>query len=150
MNRFLAILVIGTFVIVSCEKEGGNVTLISKNNSSISHNTGKNCMDCHKSGGGGAGWFVVAGSAYDSTQINTYPNSTIQLTTMPNNTGNIASTIEIDSRGNFYSTENIDFGGGLYVSVLGKNGAQQNMNAKITEGACNMCHGNSTNKIWIK
>lgn len=150
MKNIFGSVIIGLLIFASCEKENGNETKVSQSFSSASHNTGKNCMECHKSGGDGAGWFTIAGSAYDSTQNKIYPNGTVQLATMPGNTGSIVKNIEIDSKGNFYSTESLDFGDGLYVSVLGTKGEQKYMNSKITQGACNMCHGNSTDKIWLK
>jgi len=59
----------------------------------------------------------------------------------------IAQILRIDSKGNFFTTENIDFANGLYVGVFGTDGEQKRMNSEITSGACNSCHGNSTNVI---
>jgi hypothetical protein len=53
----------------------------------------------------------------------------------------------VDAFGNFYTTENIDFGNGLYASVEG-NSSTKNMVSSITTGQCNSCHGISTDKIW--
>ena len=107
-------------------------------------------MSCHVSGGGGEGWFTVAGTLYDNTQANPYPNGIVKLTTEPNGNGSIVKTIEVDSKGNFYTTEPIDFGSSLYVGVFGTNGEQKFMVSKITTGSCNSCHGNTTDKIWIE
>lgn len=145
------ILALFTFILLSaCEKENENETKISWNNTDESHNSGQNCMSCHISGGGGEGWFTVAGSLYDKTQINAYPNGSVKITTEPNGAGTLVKTIENDSKGNFFTTESIDFGSGLYVGVYGTSGKQKFMSSKITNGSCNSCHGNSTDKIWIE
>jgi len=145
------IIVFFTFILLSsCEKENENETKISNNNSDESHNLGQNCMNCHVSGGSGEGWFTVAGSLYDFTQTNAYPTGSVKFTTEPNGAGIIVKNIEIDNKGNFYTTETIDLGKGLYVGVFGTNGEQKFMISKITNGACNSCHGNSTDKIWIE
>jgi hypothetical protein len=134
----------------ACEKENENETKISQNYSDESHNFGQNCMSCHVSGGSGEGWFTVAGSLFDYMQTNPYSNGSVKFTTLPNGTGLPVKTIEVDSKGNFYTTEEMDFGNGLFVGVFGRNGEEKFMNAKITDGACINCHGLSTEKIWIE
>ena len=57
--------------------------------------------------------------------------------------------IQVDGKGNFYTTETIDFGEGLYTLAEG-NTNTEHMNSKITSGQCNSCHGISTDRIWIK
>ncbi|NOX85736.1 MAG: hypothetical protein GXO86_07205 [Chlorobi bacterium] len=136
----------------SCEKDetGNNETKMSRHNDDGSHNNGQNCMDCHKSGGEGEGWFTVAGSVYDSLKTNPSPNGTIKLYTGPNATGTFVKTIEVDGRGNFYTTENMDFGNGLYPVITGSSGNVKNMTSSISTGQCNSCHGVTTDKIWVK
>ena len=106
-------------------------------------------MGCHASGGSGEGWFSVAGTVYDSLKTSTYPNATVRLFTGPNGTGNLELTVEVDALGNFYTTENIDFGNGLYTSVEG-NSDIIHMNSIVTTGQCNSCHGVSTDRIWTQ
>lgn len=127
----------------------GNKKMVSKNFESESHNMGQNCMNCHKSGGEGEGWFNVAGTVYDSTKTNTYPNGTVKLYTGPNGTGNLVATIAVDNLGNFYTTESVSFGSGLYPAVQGKNTVQY-MGSATSTGQCNSCHGVSTDKLWSK
>lgn len=148
--NYLIIALFSFILFTACEKENENETKISKNNTDESHNLGQNCMSCHVSGGSGEGWFTVAGSMYDNSQTNPYPNGSVKVTTEPNGLGTTVQTIEIDSKGNFYTTETIDFGSGLYVGVFGTNGEQKFMSSKITNGNCNSCHGNTTDKIWIE
>lgn len=148
--HYLIIILITFILITSCEKENENETKISQNNTDESHNFGQNCMECHVSGGSGEGWFTLAGSLYNSSQTNAYPNGNAKLTSGPNGSGTAVKTIEIDSKGNFYTTENIDFGSGLYVGVFGVNGEQKFMSSRIANGNCNSCHGYTTDKIWIE
>ena len=135
----------------SCNKDDdeneGNETKISSHNDDESHNMGQNCMNCHHSGGDGEGWFILAGTAYDSLKTSTYPNVTVKLYTGPNGTGDLKHTIKGDAKGNFYTTETIDFSSGLYPAVTGANGTKF-MSTPTTSGACNSCHGASTDKIW--
>ena len=134
-------------VLLSCGKEGENEQKVSANGTSRSHHTGQDCMSCHSNGGSGEGWFTIAGSVYDNAKISAYANTTVNLSTGINGTGTLKYTIWGDASGNFYTTENIDFGSGLYVSVKG-NAAPKYMTTAITNGKCNSCHGVSTDKIW--
>lgn len=146
--RLFAVLIFGiASFLQSCEK--GNETKISSFSSKESHNMGQNCMTCHSSGGEGEGWFNAAGTVYDSLQTSTYANAIIKLYSGPNGSGTVKATIEVDGNGNFYTTDNIDFGSGLYPSVKGNN-ITKYMGSTITMGQCNSCHGQSTNKIWTK
>jgi len=164
----ITILILATsfFTIQSCKKEdsptedsgtvtdyeGGseqNESKVSTYNSLASHNTGQNCMSCHKSGGTGEGWFNVAGSVYDSTQVNAYPNTTVKLYTGPGGTGALKYTIQVDGRGNFYTTNAIDFSAPLYPAVTGGTSTQY-MGGSISTGECMSCHNNTTGKIWTK
>ena len=144
---FIATSICFILIITSCEKEE-NETLISSHNSNESHNMGQDCMECHKKGGGGEGWFVIAGTVYDSLKQNTIPNTTIELRSEPNGAGTLKYTLLGDSKGNFYTTENIDFGNGLYTLVKSSQSIKF-MNGSITAGQCNSCHGKSTDRIWI-
>lgn len=138
--------------IPSCNKEeegGCGETNISQNGSNRSHNMGQNCMNCHKSGGPGEGCFNAAGTVYDSLQTSTRANGTIRLYTGPNGTGSLAATIQIDGRGNFHTTDNINFGSGLYPAVVGSSGEIRYMGSTINQGACNSCHGVSNDRIWV-
>lgn len=136
-------------IVQSCERDE-NETKISKHEASNSHNMGQNCMNCHKQNGSGESWFKIAGTVYDSLKINTFANATVKLYTGPNATGTLKYTIQVDARGNFFSTENIDFGNGLYTCVEG-NEMINHMGSTVTSGNCNTCHnGTSTEKIWTK
>ena len=134
---------------ISCEKEddGENKDMSSRYNENESHNAGQNCMSCHKSGSHAEGWFTVGGTVYNASKTTVYPNATIKLYTGPNETGTLVKSVEVDGKGNFYTTADINFTNGLYVSVTGTTGNTNKMASSITTGQCNSCHGSSTEKI---
>lgn len=151
-TKFSILILSALFVFAACEDEehGGNETNISSNFSDDSHKTGQDCMQCHLASGGGEGWFTVAGSVYNKASTDVEPNGIVKLTTESNSGGTVVATVEVDNKGNFYTTATIAFGDGLYVSVQSQGGTTQYMHTKITSGACNSCHGNSTDKIWVE
>jgi hypothetical protein len=150
LRFFIIVFAIG-FLNQSCENEGVNPNeqKISAFGSTESHNTGQGCISCHVSGGDGEGWFSVAGTVYDSLITTPYPNATIELYTEPGGTGLLAYTVQADALGNFYTTENIDLGNGLYPAVKGSK-VTKYMQSTITAGDCNGCHGVSVDRIWVK
>jgi hypothetical protein len=134
----------------SCEDdEHENETVISSYGSDESHRAGENCMTCHRSGGSGEGWFTVAGTVYDETKTSTFANATVRFYTGPDGTGDLEARVEVDQLGNFYTTEAIDFGSGLYVLVEG-NELTNPMISKVNDGQCNSCHGADTDRIWTR
>jgi hypothetical protein len=145
---FLCSACAGLLMLTSCEKEGEgeNETVISYNRNTESHNEGQNCMSCHRQGGEGEGWFNVAGTIYTEAGNTTNPNGLVELYTGPGGTGTLAYRIEVDARGNFYTTEDIQFGSGLYPVAVGS-GAKKYMSDPVTSGQCSSCHGDSTDKI---
>lgn len=131
----------------SCEKEGGcGEDNVSASGGGKSHNMGQNCMQCHQSGGKGEGCFVVAGTAYDTLMASSLHSGKIELYSGPNGTGNLVHTVQIDSKGNFYTTDNFSISG-LYPVITGPSGQKQYMGSSITTGQCNSCHGSTTSKI---
>lgn len=115
-----------------------------------SHHMGENCMRCHKKGGHSLGRFKVAGTVYDSQQQTTIPDPVVKLYTEANSGGTLVVTIYGDGKGNFYTTQDIDFSSGLYVVITGKDGSSViQMVSSISDGACNACHGNTTGKIFL-
>ena len=134
----------------SCtEDEYGSITN-SESGSNDSHNMGQNCMNCHKPGGGEAPAWKVAGTVYNEALTATNSNATVKLYTGPNETGTLKYTIQVDAKGNFYTTSAIDFTGGLYPSVSGAT-STYSMSTPIESGACNSCHdGVSRSRIWTK
>ena len=137
-----------SIVLFSCEREseGSNETNISRHDDDESHYNGHDCMNCHYRVGEGEGWFTLAGTAVDN-----FRNSTVILSTGPKATGTIVKNIEVDLLGNFYTTEPIDYGDGLYVAVESQNGEMEEMDGKIYSGSCNTCHdGNHEDPIEVE
>jgi hypothetical protein len=146
MGSFLAIGSLITFN--SCEKEGGcDENNISATGGNKSHNMGQNCMHCHVSGGEGEGCFTAAGTAYDSLQTSTLHGGKIEFFTGPDGTGTISHTINIDNKGNFYTTASFSVSG-LYPVLTSPLGQKKYMGSALSSGQCNSCHGVSTDKIW--
>lgn len=148
---YLGLIITGMLAVTvqSCEKKGKNETKISSYKSDESHNNGQNCMNCHKSGGDGEGWFTVAGSVYDSTGTNAYANATVKIFSGPNGNGTLLDIIEVDKLGNFYTTEAIDLSKGAHPIVESSKGINM-MSDLLVSGQCNSCHGVTTGKIWAR
>lgn len=137
--------------LISCDKEdeGENKDLSSRYSENESHNAGQNCMSCHKSGGPGERWFTVAGTVYNSSETAVYPNATVKLYTGPNGSGTLVKTIEVDGKGNFYSTADINFANGLNITVKGTTGNKNKRASLVTTGQCSSCYGSGTGKISV-
>jgi len=132
----------------SCKKNRNcGETNISSAGSDDSHNFGQNCMSCHTLDGKGEGCFVVAGSVSNSALSNPLTSGTVRLYTQVNGGGTLKHTLQIDTKGNFHTTDNIDFTG-LYAAVTGPSGITEYMGSSLSSGACNSCHGVSTGKLW--
>ena len=151
-NSFL-LLTFGLIIIMgisqSCEKEdeGCGEENISYLGDNESHNKGQNCMQCHSDGGEGEGCFVAAGTVYDSLQQNTITTGKVEFYTEPNGLGTKIKTVEIDAKGNFFTTDMFNLQG-LYPVVVGPTGNKNYMSSPLTTGQCNSCH-NVTNRIWV-
>ncbi len=151
-NTVITLLVLSalSFTVVSSCKKEGDETKISSHNSDESHHEGQNCLSCHKSGGEGEGHFTVAGTVYDSLGTTIKPNGTIRLYSQPNGGGNLVATIEVDAKGNFYTTESIDLSSGVYSSATGTSGSAHFMPDINGIGACSSCHGVTQVPIWTE
>jgi len=130
------------------EDENNNTALISAHNETESHKNGEACQSCHSAAGSGKGWFGVAGSVYKQDLSAISPNGTIYLYTGAGGTGNLFATIEVDGRGNFFTTALSIPASGVYAEVKGPSGDTKKMAMLVTSGNCNGCHGTGTEKIW--
>jgi hypothetical protein len=128
--------------LTSCTSENDeseDETVISSYGDTESHRAGNNCMSCHTAGGSGEGRFTVAGTVYQADGTTPYPNTTVTLYTGADASGELVITVEVDGKGNFYTTESVDWGTGLYPSVSSDN-ETLNMPTPTGSGACNSCH----------
>ncbi len=152
---FLTLVVFVFFLFISCDRKGNekgeNISITSSFSYNSSHNMGQDCFSCHKSGGQASEYaFQIAGTVYDSSRTNIYPNAVVKFYTGPNATGNLVLTLEVDKLGNFFTTNAVDWGQGLYPSVEGKGGVMH-MPQATSQGSCNSCHNGNTNpRIWAK
>ena len=132
-----------TLFLTACgDEDNDDKTATSVNGGQESHNVGQNCLSCHKAGGPGEPVFTVAGSVYQKLDLTLpLPNVKIQFHDDPNATGTLIHSIEVDAFGNFYTTNGIVWGSGLYVSVAVPGTATSSMSFSITDGECGRCHG---------
>lgn len=121
------------------DTSGAKTSTFSSNES---HNVGLNCMSCHTTGGPGEGLFTVAGTVYDQAGA-VMPKATIKLYSEANGAGTEVASVEVDTKGNFYTTATVDFGKGLYPAVIGTSGKAKYMVSSVTSGQCNDCHTSS-------
>lgn len=150
----LLLLLFGYFTLTlpSCKEDKlcEDATLISMHTGTDSHNAGQNCLNCHSPGGEGKGCYEVGGTVYKEDFSNIYANAVIGLYSEVNGGGILVATLEGDAKGNFYTTETINFGNGLYPSVTSSTGTTKHMGTPIQAGACNSCHGVTTAKLWAE
>ena len=106
--------------------------------SRVSHNAGQDCLRCHRD-------FGVAGTVY-RTDGSAYSGATVRLTTAASGGGTVVLALTSDAAGNFYTSQSVGFGTGLYTDVAGTGGARRSMVAAVTSGACNSCH-DASNRI---
>ena len=151
-NGFLGLVfVAATFILClnSCEGTFAcHEDNISSAGSNKSHNKGQNCMVCHQAKGEGEGCFIAAGTVYDMSMSNTVSSGKVDFYTGPNETGTLKHTVMIDGKGNFYTTAQFN-PEGLYPVVTGPTGNKKMMGSSLSTGACNSCHGSSTDKLWV-
>lgn len=87
----------------------------STKNSSLSHNVGQNCLDCHaQAASGRRPQFTLAGTVYtDANGANIYPNVDVELIV----NGSVAKDIPVDNLGNFYTNDTIPWSDGPQPQV---------------------------------
>jgi hypothetical protein len=147
-NQDFPMYLIGIFTLFflnSCED--AFESKVSTHNSQGSHNVGLNCMECHSKDGSGEYQFNLAGTVYQQDTLLIFANTTIELYTGLHGSGKLKYTLEGDAYGNFYTTKNIRYGDGLFPAIKGINGTKY-MTDRITTGACNSCHGVTTDHLW--
>ena len=146
--RWGVIFALSAMLLVGCDSEGSEAdeVMVSRFGDTESHNAGENCFSCHRTGGSGEGVFVVAGTVYreDLTTVN--PGTIVRLLSNPDRT--LLRSIEVDARGNFYTTEALSFSGGLLAEVI-SGSESRTMMTPVTNGACNSCHGDTVPVINV-
>lgn len=118
-----------------------DIDLVSAHGGDSSHESGRNCMECHQSRGPGPGLFSVAGTVvkHDGTPS---ADATVELWTMPGGTGELVIRVEADALGNFFTTAPLDLANSPafpFVRAAGGMGLNL-MPFPTSSGACNVCH----------
>lgn len=149
----LAVLLFAEFAALSCKRGGSTCgeVVVSVPLLSRSHNNAINCATCHAENGVGTGCFIVSGSVYLENQMEAYPNAVIRFYAGPNGTGGVKATYRTDAKGNFYSTEILDFNQPLYPAIIdaSNNVVYKNRALLPGEGNCNKCHTDIPNRLHI-
>ncbi len=141
MNKISQILLLVVSIIAgSCDVNNTGDIIISTHGSTESHSEGKDCMECHNSGGDAGLWFSIAGTVYDTNLNKPYPNTIVNIFSDIDINDIPTEVLEVDGKGNFYSNVPIDWQNGLFVSVSSNNEIK-NMNGINFTGSCNSCHG---------
>jgi hypothetical protein len=148
-NALIIVTVLAAIYLYSCKHGCGKTGPSSTAGGTESHNMGANCLNCHSGTGGGEGCFEVGGTAYHEDLQSAYGSCTIDLYTDTQGTGEVVATIVSDGKGNLYTGKNINWGKGLYPAITSPNGNRKFMLEPISSGACNNCHGNTTDRIFV-
>lgn len=145
-----------TMVLYSCVHTINNNSDLTDNQSASLHNSNKsrnmsnNCLSCHIKGGNGDGVYTLGGTVFKNDKKTKQINGFIKLYSGPNGTGTLMKTIEVDNIGNFFSDANYNFKLPLYPSAETASGVKKYMSTPLSSGACNSCHGVSTDVIMVQ
>lgn len=148
----LFIFLCAVIISVSCSdsfNNSHNNIMISFNDEEKSHKHGENCMECHNDGQDGKDPFKIAGSVYTGNGESPVVNGLVKFYEEPEGEGRLAYAVEIDAKGNFYTTEGIDMGGGLYPAIESTRGNMYFMLTEVKTGACSNCHSADGIKLVI-
>jgi len=140
--KLLFLISILSLYLTACghEDEDSQDIAISSNGGQKSHNTGQDCLSCHQSGNEYI--FSTAGTVYQQQNLTApLPNVKIVFHDGPNASGNLIHSIEVDALGNFYTTDAIAGGSGLFISVdVAGKPITNSMLFAIKSGQCWTCH----------
>jgi hypothetical protein len=143
MKYVSLLLILGILFITlnSCKKnKSGTGSETSSYGNTNSHNVGSDCMKCHNTGGSNQFWWYVAGTVFKPDSVSLNPGCTVYLFTGANGSGILIQVLPVDKKSNFYTTNSVSFGTGLYAEVKSSSGEIRYMQASITNGDCNFCH----------
>ena len=140
----LGLLVVGTGSCKHGKCEPGPSSSASKD----SHNAGENCMRCHLPDGEGEICWNVAGTIYNASGQLPMSGVQVALFTAPLGSGGLRQTLQSDRTGNIYTSSSVDFGSGLFPALI-HGGDTAFMTESIRDGACNRCHGRSTERVRV-
>ncbi len=105
-------------------------------------------MRCHLPDGEGEICWNVAGTIYNTSGQQPVGGVEVLLFTRPLGGGALQQALQSDGSGNIYTSSSVAFGSGLFPAVI-HNGDTAFMTESIYDGACNRCHGRSTERVRI-
>jgi hypothetical protein len=105
-------------------------------------------MRCHLPDGEGEICWKVAGTIYDTNGQQPVSGVQVDLFTAPLGRGELRQTLQSDVAGNIYASSDVLFGSGLFPAVI-RGGDTAFMSTSIRDGACNRCHGSSTERVKV-
>lgn len=123
--------------------------MISFNGEDKSHKHGENCMDCHSAGQSGEHEFQIAGSVYTDNGESPVVNGLVKFYKEPKAEGKLVYAVEIDAKGNFFSTEGMQIEEGVYPVIESTTGNLYYMLTETGNGSCSSCHSQSGIKLII-
>lgn len=126
-----------------CEDGGSSVL------SRTSHNVGRDCRSCHHPDGEGEVCWNIGGTVYSANGSEPSAGAQFRLFTKPLGRGDLKLQLQGDAIGNIYTSEQITFGSGLFPAIINAAGDTAFMTEPIVDGACNRCHGNTTERIKL-
>lgn len=114
-----------------------------------SHNAGENCRSCHHPDGPGEVCWNIGGTIYDQQGTGSVVGAEVRLFGGPEGSGGVKYQLQSDQNGNVYTSANLTFGAGLFPAVINASGDTVFMSGAVSDGACNRCHGQSTDRIEL-
>jgi len=144
--------VFGIMLFVSCSDNystSPDNLMISFNDEEKSHRHGENCMDCHSTGQSEKHEFNIAGSVFTDNGESPVVNGLVKFYEEPKGEGRLVYAVEIDAKGNFFSTEGIEVEEGVYPAIESTTGNMYFMLTEVETGACSNCHSQSGIKLVI-
>lgn len=146
---YRSLIIVGVLVALDACKHGKCEDGGSSSAGRHSHNAGRDCMGCHLPDGEGEGCWTVAGSLYSPGGQHAPAGTRTLLFTRPLGQGDVAIELGSDQSGTIYTSNSLDFGLGLFPAVIGAAGDTVFMDESIRDGACNRCHGSSTDRVTL-
>jgi len=148
----IAVLFLACLFFSACKKDlptPPSTAFNSKHRDTLSHNNGQVCLTCHGVDGSASRSFVVAGSVFQADLTTPSLNGTLYFWSDNGGTGLLVATLDVDGKGNFYTTSSILPGSGTFPQIIGTSGDVKNMPIRAPNGNCNSCHGVTDPPIWV-
>lgn len=119
-----------------------DVDLVSEQGGQASHETGRNCMECHQANGVGPGRFTAAGTLYGAGATPLRPIVVEFISVVD---GSVLIDVEVDALGNFYTTEPLPLPEAPVLPRMRthEGAVVASMPFPTLSASCNLCHAGS-------